>query len=86
MHWNLGFITNRMGSLGMLADPLGRTRDWSGHRRRGRAAGDRLILVLSSFVERVTFHNEENGLCVLRVKAAGERDLPDACEAVSVGF
>jgi exodeoxyribonuclease V alpha subunit len=26
-------------------------------------------------VERVTFHNEENGFCVLRVKARGQRDL-----------
>src|ERR1700730_4149929 len=26
-------------------------------------------------VERVTFHNEENGFCVLRVKAQGQRDL-----------
>jgi exodeoxyribonuclease V alpha subunit len=26
-------------------------------------------------VERVTFHNEENGFCVLRVKARGHRDL-----------
>jgi exodeoxyribonuclease V alpha subunit len=26
-------------------------------------------------VERVTFHNEDNGFCVLRVKARGQRDL-----------
>jgi len=26
-------------------------------------------------VERVTFHNPENGFCVLRVKARGQRDL-----------
>ena len=26
-------------------------------------------------MERVTFHNEENGFCVLRVKARGQRDL-----------
>ena len=31
--------------------------------------------VLAGLVERVTFHNEENGFCVLRVKARGERDL-----------
>jgi exodeoxyribonuclease V alpha subunit len=31
--------------------------------------------VLAGLVERVTFHNEENGLCVLRVKARGHRDL-----------
>jgi exodeoxyribonuclease V alpha subunit len=31
--------------------------------------------VLAGLVERVTFHNDENGLCVLRVKARGERDL-----------
>jgi exodeoxyribonuclease V alpha subunit len=30
---------------------------------------------LSGVVERVTFHSEENGFCVLRVKARGLRDL-----------
>jgi exodeoxyribonuclease V alpha subunit len=31
--------------------------------------------VLTGLVERVTFHNEENGFCVLQVKARGQRDL-----------
>src|SRR5713101_3885054 len=31
--------------------------------------------VLAGLVERVTFHNEENGFCVLRIKARGQRDL-----------
>src|SRR5438105_5025948 len=31
--------------------------------------------VLAGLVDRVTFHNEENGFCVLRVKARGQRDL-----------
>jgi exodeoxyribonuclease V alpha subunit len=31
--------------------------------------------VSAGIVERVTFHNEENGFCVLRVKARGHRDL-----------
>ena len=30
---------------------------------------------LAGLVERVTFHNAENGFCVLRVKARGQRDL-----------
>ena len=30
--------------------------------------------VLAGLVERVTFHNDENGFCVLRVKARGHRD------------
>ena len=30
---------------------------------------------LSGLVERVTYHNAENGFCVLRVKARGQRDL-----------
>ncbi len=30
---------------------------------------------LAGVVERVTFHNEENGFCVLRLKARGQRDL-----------
>ena len=31
--------------------------------------------VLAGLVERVTFHNQENGFCVLRIKARGHRDL-----------
>ena len=31
--------------------------------------------VLGGLVERVSFHNLENGFCVLRVKARGQRDL-----------
>ena len=31
--------------------------------------------VLAGLVERVTFHNAENGFCVLRTKARGHRDL-----------
>ena len=31
--------------------------------------------VLAGLVERVTFHNAENGFCVLRAKARGQRDL-----------
>src|SRR5436309_15008341 len=31
--------------------------------------------VLAGLVERVTYHNEENGFCVLRAKARGHRDL-----------
>ena len=31
--------------------------------------------VLAGLVERVTFHNVENGFCVLRIKARGHRDL-----------
>jgi exodeoxyribonuclease V alpha subunit len=30
--------------------------------------------VLVGLVDRVTFHNDENGFCVLRVKARGQRD------------
>jgi exodeoxyribonuclease V alpha subunit len=31
--------------------------------------------VLAGLVERVTYHNAENGFCVLRAKALGHRDL-----------
>ena len=30
--------------------------------------------VLAGLVERLTFHNEENGFCVLRVKVRGQKD------------
>jgi exodeoxyribonuclease V alpha subunit len=31
--------------------------------------------VLAGFIERVTYHNAENGFCVLRAKARGHRDV-----------
>jgi hypothetical protein len=31
--------------------------------------------VLAGLIERVTYHNAENGFCVLRIKACGHRDL-----------
>ena len=40
-------------------------------RRTGSTDGE----VLAGLVERVTFHNPDNGFCVLRVKARGHRDL-----------
>src|SRR5437762_534127 len=39
------------------------------------AATNAATEALAGLVERVTFHNEENGFCVLRVKARGQRDL-----------
>ena len=39
------------------------------------AAGASSAEVLAGAVERVTFHNPENGFCVLRVKARGQKDL-----------
>jgi exodeoxyribonuclease V alpha subunit len=38
---------------------------------RSQAASE----ALAGLVERVTFHNPENGFCVLRVKARGQKDL-----------
>ena len=43
---------------------------------------------LAGLVERVTFHNPENGFCVLRVKVRGQRDLVTvvgAAAAISAG-
>src|SRR5436190_8522594 len=41
--------------------------------------------VLAGLVERVTYHNAENGFCVLRIKARGHRDLVTA-EDVAFSF
>ncbi len=44
--------------------------------------------VLAGQIERVTFHNDENGFCVLRVKARGHRELVSAvghAPAISAG-
>ena len=43
--------------------------------RDGRQPGSEEREVLAGPVERVTFHNADNGFCVLRVKARGQRDL-----------
>ena len=40
-----------------------------------RGAATNATEVLGALVDRVTFHNSENGFCVLRVKARGQRDL-----------
>ena len=39
------------------------------------AAGDQRHEVLAGLVERVTFHSQDSGFCVLRIKARGHRDL-----------
>ncbi|MCE0743900.1 ATP-dependent RecD-like DNA helicase [Acetobacter sicerae] len=41
----------------------------------GRATDSSPTEALAGLVERVTFHNAENGFCVLRVKVRGQRDL-----------
>ncbi|GEL00471.1 hypothetical protein AME01nite_29690 [Acidomonas methanolica NBRC 104435] len=41
----------------------------------GRASDSSPMETLAGLVERVTFHNAENGFCVLRVKVRGQRDL-----------
>jgi exodeoxyribonuclease V alpha subunit len=41
--------------------------------KQGAPSSDREVL--AGFVERVTFHNAENGFCVLRVKARGHSGL-----------
>jgi hypothetical protein len=49
----------------------------SPHIRKVIAAGmiGNALEALAGFVERVTFHNAENGFYVLRTKARGHRDL-----------
>ena len=41
--------------------------------------------VLAGLVERVTFHNAENGFCVLGAKARGHRDLVTVVATVPEG-
>ena len=40
-----------------------------------RATPSAATEVLAGLVERVTFHNEDSGFCVLRIKARGQREL-----------
>ena len=44
-------------------------------RGAGRQVGSSDGEILAGLVERVTFHNPENGFCVLRTKVRGHRDL-----------
>ena len=37
--------------------------------------------VLAGLIERVTYHNAENGFCVLRAKARGHRDVVTMIDA-----
>src|SRR5579863_5287645 len=50
-------------------------RKFTHHRPMARAPAGKPTEVLPGLVDRVTFHNPENGFCVLRVKARGQRDL-----------
>jgi exodeoxyribonuclease V alpha subunit len=43
--------------------------------RMARASTVSSTEILAGFVDRVTFHNSQNGFCVLRVKARGLRDM-----------
>ncbi len=40
---------------------------------------------ISGLIERVTFHNEESGFCVLRVKTQGHREETHRCRIVACG-
>jgi exodeoxyribonuclease V alpha subunit len=43
--------------------------------RTSPQSGPSTLEVLAGLVERVTFHNAENGFCVLRARARGHRDV-----------
>src|SRR5438552_7172834 len=45
------------------------------HRRMARTSTASSTEVLAGLFDRVTFHSSDNGFCVLRVKARGQRDL-----------
>jgi exodeoxyribonuclease V alpha subunit len=53
----------------------GEAGSWKGAKNVANTAQAPTSEALAGLVERVTFHNPENGFCVLRVKARGQRDL-----------
>ena len=65
----LGGAPRRFGALFL--------RPFEGSAALDQAVGNRAAPTetLSGLVERVTYHNAENGFCVLRVKARGHKDL-----------
>ena len=68
------------GLLVPRREPMSTGRSAQRNRFWGRAAVANITQsaateALAGLVERVTFHNPDNGFCVLRVKARGQRDL-----------
>ena len=59
--------------MAVLPCPAGKQGSTGLGQARGSTAAP--TETLSGLVERVTYHNAENGFCVLRVKARGQRDL-----------
>jgi exodeoxyribonuclease V alpha subunit len=51
------------------------TSDPERHRASLGSATSGSTEVLAGLVERITFHNEASGFCVLRFKARGQHDL-----------
>lgn len=49
-------------------------------------ASTKLPESLSGLIERITFHNEENGWAVLKVKAKGHRDLVTVVDPYAIGL
>ena len=63
--------------IAAVQDRGGRTKQTDAGHRGGEIPADHASdrEPLSGLVERVTFHSSETGLCVLRVKVRGHRDL-----------
>jgi hypothetical protein len=68
----LGCVSSRIISLGWLA--VGGTRDDVTIQMKSQSQPTTQE-VLAGPVERVTFHNDDSGFCVLRIKARGHREL-----------
>ena len=68
--------------MAVLPCPAGKQGSTGLGQARGSTAAP--TETLSGLVERVTYHNAENGFCVLRVKVRGQRDLVTVVGAAAV--
>jgi exodeoxyribonuclease V alpha subunit len=69
----LGVVVRIM--TGQLREVLASACLWASESRTVQKPSTTLPESLSGLIERVTFHNDENGWAVLKVKAKGHRDL-----------
>src|SRR5512143_3599480 len=72
-----GSCSTRLSAKRRADRGAGARRSWrrGGKRRVGTPQPASERENLAGLVERVTFHDEDSGFCVLRVKARGQRDL-----------
>src|SRR6266511_2992066 len=68
-HWPRSLAQHGTSDSAVRLPTAGMLRGWSVGKPQPKREN------LAGLVERVTFHSEDSGFCVLRVKVRGQRDL-----------